>query len=144
MATPIPPKRIPATKWGSILLITGFLFSPKATRVACECSIRADDAVTWNDERDLVRTLGSGPGARCGRSPDLCGELSVAARFASGDFTECLPDFTLERRSVVLREGHVEGGSFPRKEISQFCGNLICRLKPTKANRSFRGFKDAL
>src|ERR1700750_2825714 len=64
--------------------------------VAAERSVRANDAVAGDDDRELVRRTSACDGSARGRLANRLGNLAIGPAFARGNLLERRPDLHLE------------------------------------------------
>ena len=76
------------------------LFDRQPAAVAGERSVAADDAVTRNDDRDRIGSVGETDGAHRFGIADAPRELSVAGGLAVRDIAQRAPHLLLKRRAL--------------------------------------------
>ena len=113
-----------------------FLLAPKAAAVTRQRSIRADDAMTGNDNRNLICAVGLGYRTYGSWPAEFMGDLAVRPSRSSGDPQQAFPDRSGERGSVE-RERHGELRRLSVEECLQFSFQQVRRRGPPQPDTPF-------
>ncbi len=89
-----------------------------AAGVAGRRAVAADDPMTRYDDRHRVAGDGRTDRAHCARTPDVAGDVAVAARGTRLDAQQCVPDRALKRRSEQIQR-NVENLQLAGKVVLQ-------------------------
>src|SRR6185437_15756875 len=76
-----------------------------APPIAGQLAVPAYDAMTRDDDRDVVGGAGSGDGTGCAGTTDRRGDLAIRATFAGRNRPESAPDLLLEATAARV-QGH--------------------------------------
>lgn len=89
-------------------------FAPEAAGIAYEVAFGADDAVTGDDDGDIVLTVCGGGGADGLGIAEAAGQFEIADGLPKGDGGELVP-YPLLKGRAVLGDGEVEDAALPLK-----------------------------
>src|SRR5262245_29146099 len=105
----------------------------QAAGVTGEAAVRADDAVTGNDDADRVAAGGGARGARAAGISRPVRQIAVSAGRADSDARDCSPYRALKRRAF-RRERCLKTPAFSREVLSQLVPGLaqdrVVRVRP--------------
>src|SRR6185436_14242985 len=96
----------------------------EAAAVAGQRAVRADDAVTGDDDRDRVGAVGGPHGTDRRRLADAPRQFAIRNGGAGRDAAQRLPDRLLERRAIEFRGNRIERGEVAAKVPPQRLGDL--------------------
>src|SRR5579884_1354942 len=131
---PVEPHKSAGGCIGYFFYREEFLLAGDAPAVAGEIAVRANHAMTRNDDGNGIRGAGASDGAYGARTAEGAGNLAVRARRAARDALEFLPDAALKCGRLKV-ERKVLRGSFAVNAAQNFANPAF---KTGMGRRKFR------
>src|SRR5690606_21483963 len=106
------------------------LLAPKASAVACQRTIRTNNAMARNDDGNLISAIGARYGAYCERLFYGPCNFAIASCLACPDILQFAPDVARECAPMQHQRNIEIGGSSCKERIKLLFQHIMRRISP--------------